>query len=269
MSGDDRNNLHKSWYHGNTPTSKEEWTIEKNNMNKKKAVYVDGKLFVEAGIQSGNSSISIGVSSDNDIIGRFTTTEGKSNSIEDSLIFGEFSTESIDAVESLNNTLQEELNQTKQMREVKIKALDHGYIVEVGCAKIAFTNQNFLADALIRYMEDPTKVEKQWHEGTLFPDQKKPLIDDVSARNIIIGNQPGHHCSGSGNVFIGNHAGSDSITLKKQPSTKTVECECGENECMCKTFEELEKTKFKSPGVSVVENDSSEEKEQDYSESGP
>lgn len=53
---------------------------------------------------------------------------------------------------------------SKTMRELKIKPVLNGFIVEVGCQTLVYTSITRLADDLIKYQRDPEQVEKEFVE---------------------------------------------------------------------------------------------------------
>ena len=54
------------------------------------------------------------------------------------------------------------LDRRQRMRTVTIEELDYGYVVRVGCQSIAVEDSAVLIKNLIKYMENPEKVEKEW-----------------------------------------------------------------------------------------------------------
>lgn len=51
------------------------------------------------------------------------------------------------------------------IRDVKIKQLNFGYMVQVGCHSFAIETREKLLTALGDYMKDPQKTEKEWFDG--------------------------------------------------------------------------------------------------------
>lgn len=60
--------------------------------------------------------------------------------------------------------IQEQPRQNK-MREVRIKQLNHGYFVEIGCQQFAIETSEKLLSALADYMKNPDGTEKSWFDG--------------------------------------------------------------------------------------------------------
>lgn len=54
------------------------------------------------------------------------------------------------------------------MASVKIRQLDFGYVVEVGCQTFAIESKDAILTALAKYMENPREVEKNWYENKTF-----------------------------------------------------------------------------------------------------
>ena len=54
------------------------------------------------------------------------------------------------------------------IREVNIKQLNHGYIVQAGCQQFAIETSEKLLSALADYMKDPQGTENAWFDGKLL-----------------------------------------------------------------------------------------------------
>ena len=54
-----------------------------------------------------------------------------------------------------------------QDHEIKIKALDHGFVVTVGCKSVAIKNKTELMKELGAYLDNPSKSIKKY-----FPENK-------------------------------------------------------------------------------------------------
>ncbi len=54
------------------------------------------------------------------------------------------------------------------IRDVKIKQLNFGYTVQVGCNSFAIETKEKLLTALGDYLNDPQGVEKKWFEGSFL-----------------------------------------------------------------------------------------------------
>lgn len=59
------------------------------------------------------------------------------------------------------------------MRHLTIKQLDHGYVVEVGCKSFAVPSKEELCKYLIRYINNPVAMEKEYWEGEIFKKEAK------------------------------------------------------------------------------------------------
>lgn len=53
-------------------------------------------------------------------------------------------------------------------REITIRELNVGYIVNVGCQGIAIRSQEELLSLLTTYIQDPKGTEEKYHSGQLF-----------------------------------------------------------------------------------------------------
>lgn len=54
------------------------------------------------------------------------------------------------------------------MRNITIQALNHGYVVAVGCHSFAIEKASDLIAKLAEYINNPAETEKKWNEGKLF-----------------------------------------------------------------------------------------------------
>lgn len=55
-----------------------------------------------------------------------------------------------------------------RMREITISALDHGFVVRVGCQTVAIQDKTDLIAKLVAYITDPTATEEKYYRGELF-----------------------------------------------------------------------------------------------------
>lgn len=53
-------------------------------------------------------------------------------------------------------------------RTINIKALNAGYIVDVGCHSFAIETKQSLIDKLTQYINNPRATERKWGRGELF-----------------------------------------------------------------------------------------------------
>lgn len=53
-------------------------------------------------------------------------------------------------------------------RQITIKSFNHGYLVMVDCQSLVIENKTKLIDLLHRYLINPSVVEKEYNDGTLF-----------------------------------------------------------------------------------------------------
>lgn len=51
-----------------------------------------------------------------------------------------------------------------KIRDTTIHQVNHGYIVNVGCHTFALSTKEELLTKLIGYINDPDKVEENWHK---------------------------------------------------------------------------------------------------------
>lgn len=56
----------------------------------------------------------------------------------------------------------------KNIRDIQITQLDHGYVVVVGCQRFAIDNSSALIAKLAEYICQPAATEQKWSEGKLF-----------------------------------------------------------------------------------------------------
>ncbi len=59
-------------------------------------------------------------------------------------------------------------------KEVRIRPLNHGYVVEVGCQSFAIESADKLTALINQYLKDPVEVEKAWlrkdKNNKFYPD---------------------------------------------------------------------------------------------------
>lgn len=55
-----------------------------------------------------------------------------------------------------------------RMRSIQIDALDHGYVVQVGCQRFAIEDKSTLIGKLSEYINNPVETETKYNEGKLF-----------------------------------------------------------------------------------------------------
>lgn len=60
------------------------------------------------------------------------------------------------------------LRDENKIREVSIRELNKGYLVNVGCHSFAITDSKLLIKLLSEYISDPEKTEKKWYDKKLF-----------------------------------------------------------------------------------------------------
>jgi len=60
------------------------------------------------------------------------------------------------------------------LREVKIKPVLNGWIVEVGCQTLVFIDGIFMAEELLKYLDDPDEVEKRYLEESVNSGKLDP-----------------------------------------------------------------------------------------------
>lgn len=54
------------------------------------------------------------------------------------------------------------------IREINIRQLDKGYVVQVGCHSFAIETPMHLVQKLTEYINEPAETEKKWFDGKLF-----------------------------------------------------------------------------------------------------
>lgn len=54
------------------------------------------------------------------------------------------------------------------IREISIRQLSHGYMVQVGCQTFAIETPSALITKLSEYILNPTATERKWDKGVLF-----------------------------------------------------------------------------------------------------
>lgn len=59
-------------------------------------------------------------------------------------------------------------NEVGRIREICIKQVDYGYVVNVGCHTFAIESVDRLNELLNKYLLQPNATEKLWYDGTLF-----------------------------------------------------------------------------------------------------
>ena len=57
---------------------------------------------------------------------------------------------------------------TTQAREINIRPLNHGYVVNVGCQTFAIESVEKLISNLEKYLHSPIETEKEWFSGNLL-----------------------------------------------------------------------------------------------------
>ena len=75
--------------------------------------------------------------------------------------------DSIDSTESEGLLMSNELVMSDELvrpNEIKITALDYGYMVKVGCQSFAIESTEKMIKNLEAYLNDPRGVEKKWNE---------------------------------------------------------------------------------------------------------
>jgi hypothetical protein len=59
-------------------------------------------------------------------------------------------------------------NGKRKVRDINIRQLDHGYVVEIGCQVFAVESESTLIAKLSEYILSPGATEEKWAEGKLF-----------------------------------------------------------------------------------------------------
>lgn len=62
----------------------------------------------------------------------------------------------------------EKCDEIGKIREICIKQVNYGYIVNVGCHTFAVESAVKLGELLNKYLMQPNATEKLWYDGTLF-----------------------------------------------------------------------------------------------------
>ena len=70
-------------------------------------------------------------------------------------------------VERLRNEPQP-LATASQAREINIRPLHHGYVVNIGCQTFAIESIEKLIINLETYLKNPNETEKEWFSGNLL-----------------------------------------------------------------------------------------------------
>ena len=70
-------------------------------------------------------------------------------------------------VERLRNDPQP-LAAATQAREINIRPLNHGYVVNIGCQTFAIESVDKLVSNLEKYLNSPIETEKEWFSGNLL-----------------------------------------------------------------------------------------------------
>jgi hypothetical protein len=52
------------------------------------------------------------------------------------------------------------------VKNIQVEPLNSGYVLSVGCQRVAIQTLETLIDNIKRYLEDPQGVEKAWNEKT-------------------------------------------------------------------------------------------------------
>lgn len=74
-----------------------------------------------------------------------------------------FTTDFISTPMVFKNTADE-----NKIREIIIKEVARGYIIEIGCLKFAIGTKAELIAKLSAYIKKPLAIEKKWFDGKLF-----------------------------------------------------------------------------------------------------
>lgn len=56
----------------------------------------------------------------------------------------------------------------RKVRDINIRQLDHGYVVEIGCQVFAVESASTLIAKFSEYILSPSETEEKWAEGKLF-----------------------------------------------------------------------------------------------------
>jgi hypothetical protein len=60
----------------------------------------------------------------------------------------------------------------RKVRDIKIRQLDHGYVVEIGCQEFAVEYASTLIAKFSEYILSPGETEEKWAEGKLFENKQ-------------------------------------------------------------------------------------------------
>ena len=58
--------------------------------------------------------------------------------------------------------------QSAQAREINIRPLNYGYVVNIGCQMFAIESVEKLISNLEKYLNSPNESEKEWFSGNLL-----------------------------------------------------------------------------------------------------
>ena len=70
-------------------------------------------------------------------------------------------------IERLRNAQTPE-GQSAQAREINIRPLNYGYVVNIGCQTFAIESVEKLVSNLEKYLNSPNETEKEWFSGNLL-----------------------------------------------------------------------------------------------------
>ena len=56
----------------------------------------------------------------------------------------------------------------RRMRDVTIRQLNYGYVINIDCHSFAIENADKLLELVGKYIKSPTSTEKSWFNGTLL-----------------------------------------------------------------------------------------------------
>lgn len=60
------------------------------------------------------------------------------------------------------------ITKSNKIREIVIRQVDRGYIVNVGCHTFAISSSEELISKISEYVNEPLKTEDKWFKGKLF-----------------------------------------------------------------------------------------------------
>lgn len=60
-----------------------------------------------------------------------------------------------------------------QMRPFGVEPLDYGFIINVGCQRVAVESKDDLIKYLTEYIKDPAKTEEKYYKSELLKHQTK------------------------------------------------------------------------------------------------